>query len=75
MEKEIKEIIEMAKTQVDENWPDGEDAPIFENLITQFTDLMVYVASKYYGFNGFDPANRDMVVQTIINMMGLNKEA
>lgn len=74
MEKEIKEIIEMAKTQVDENWPDGEDAPIFENLLTQFTDLMVYVASKYYGFNGFDPANMDMVVQTIINMMGLNKE-
>lgn len=74
MEKEIKEIMEMAKTQVDENWPNGEDAPIFENILTQFTDLMVYVAGKYYGFNGNDSANRDMVVSTIINMMGLTKE-
>lgn len=74
MEKQIEEIIEMAKAQVDENWPNGEDAPTFENLLSQFTDLMVYVAGKYYGFNGNDPANRDMVISTIINMMGLNKE-
>lgn len=75
MEKEITEIIEMAKAQVDENWPNGEGAPIFENILTNFTDLMVYVAGKYYGFNGNDPANRDMVISTIINMMGLTKEA
>ena len=74
MEKEITEIIEMAKAQVDENWPNGDGAPTFENLLTQFTDLMVYVAGKYYGFNGNDPANRDMVISTIINMMGLTKE-
>lgn len=74
MEKEIKEIMDMAKAQVDENWPNGEDAPIFENILTQFTDLMVYVAGKYYGFNGNDPANNEMVISTIINMMGLTKE-
>lgn len=75
MEKEITEIIEMAKAQVDENWPNGEGAPIFENVISQFTDLMVYAAGKYYGFNGNDPANRDLVISTIIDMMGLTKEA
>ena len=75
MEKEIEKIIEMAKAQVDENWPNGEGAPIFENILSQFTDLMVYVAGTYYGFNGNDPTNSDMVISTIINMMGLDNKA
>ena len=63
MEKQITELMAKAKAQVDEQWPEGEEAPIFEELLAQFKDLMVYVASEYYG------SSDKYAVQCAINEM------
>ena len=65
MEKQIAELMAKAKAQVDEQWPEGEEAPIFEELLAQFKDLLVYVAGEYYGFSPSDKAG----VQCVINEM------
>lgn len=63
MSEQIKNIMVQAKAQVDEQWPNGEEAPIFEELYSDFKELITYIAGTYYGIN---PSDKN-AVQGIIN--------
>lgn len=63
MSEQIKNIMAQAKAQVDEQWPNGEYAPIFEELHSEYKKLITYVASEYYGINPNDKNE----VQAVIN--------
>ena len=69
MEKQITELMARAKAQVDEQWPEGEEAPVFEELLVQFKDLLVYVAGEYYGFS---PSDKEGVQCAINEMMRID---
>lgn len=69
MEKQITELMARAKAQVDERWPEGEEAPVFEELRAQFKDLLVYVAGEYYGFS---PSDKHAVQCAINDMMRID---
>ena len=68
MNEQIKDIMAQAKVQVDEQWPKGEAAPIFEELLSEFKELITYVAGEYYGF---DPNDEYTLQRTIDDLMSI----
>ena len=68
MNEQIKNIMAQAKAQVDEQQPNGEAAPIFEELLSEFKELITYVAGEYYGHN---PNDKYAVQRTIDELMSI----
>lgn len=68
MSEQIKNIMAQAKAQVDEQWPNGEAAPIFEELLSEFKELITYVAGEYYGINPNDKYEVQAVIDELMRI-------
>lgn len=68
MSEQVKTIMAQAKAQVDEQWPNGEEAPIFEELYSEFKKLITYVAGEYYGINPNDKNGVQAVIDELMRI-------
>lgn len=56
----VKELIEIAKDEIAHEWPEGEFATMFEDLLSQFRDLLIFVSSEYRCCDPNDPHEIDL---------------
>ena len=59
---EITSMLKAVRDEVYKQWPDGEDSPLFEQLLSESKELFYDIASNFYG----NPVNDKEAAEAVI---------